>query len=419
MRKISVVSFAWNLILFCNVISSTIGSRDLIGTIGARRNPQCPAAFFNFGTSLTDTGNLLNALPYSPDVIKFADAENPPYGNTFFRRPAKRYSDGRLIPDFFSLAFGFPLLDTYVSPTVFNFTHGVNFAIGGVGVTNQISASQYLLPLQIKQFVRFQSSALIAQSQPECLSSFDSLPPRENFQNALYTLEFGSSDLRSAVHGGVSSAVIFGDIIPTTVKKIADSVTILYQYQARNFLIFNVYPLGCSPQTLTLLLTENLSKDKLGCIASVNEVADAYNRELFLKIGDLKASLPDANIILFDFYNATTEVLQNPSKYGFDSNSTLKACCGAPGVGSYNFNPNVTCAIDGSISCQNPDMYVSWDGVHFTDSFYGTVSRFILSGQFTSPSIDYDEICNLNFTNFPSSATYEKFYGGLCNVWYA
>ncbi|KAL3687092.1 hypothetical protein R1sor_013401 [Riccia sorocarpa] len=400
-------------------MSSTTGARGLISSLGSKETQQCPVAFFNFGTSMTDTGNLLNLLPYSPEVINFAYPENPPYGNTFFRRPAKRYSDGRLIPDFFSLAFGVPLLDTYSSPTVFNFKHGVNFAIGGVGLTSEIAGSKYFLPLQIKQFNRFQNSAFTAQSQPECKPSFKSLPPRETFQLALYTLEFGSSDLRSAFHGGVSSAVITEEIIPTTVKSIIDSVTILYHYQAKNFLIFNVYPLGCSPQTQTLLFSENLPKDDLGCIATVNELTEAYNRELHIKIEDLRTSLPDANIILFDFYNATVDILRNPSRYGFDPSSVLKACCGMAGLGSYNFNPNVTCASEGVKSCENPERYVSWDGVHFTDSFYQTVSKFILSGHYTFPSYDFGEICGLNFSNFPSSATYEEVYGGLCNVWYA
>jgi alpha-L-fucosidase len=55
----------------------------------------CPTGFANFGDSLTDTGNAVNAFALS------LDPENSPYGSTFFGKPAKRFSDGRVVPDFF------------------------------------------------------------------------------------------------------------------------------------------------------------------------------------------------------------------------------------------------------------------------------------------------------------------------------
>jgi len=45
---------------------------------------------FNFGDSNTDTGGFFAAFP----------AEKPPFGMTFFKRPAGRASDGRVIVDF-------------------------------------------------------------------------------------------------------------------------------------------------------------------------------------------------------------------------------------------------------------------------------------------------------------------------------
>jgi hypothetical protein len=56
-----------------------------------------PTGFANFGDSMTDTGNSLDAFPL------FQNVENNPYGETFFGAPAKRYSDGRLMPNFFSI----------------------------------------------------------------------------------------------------------------------------------------------------------------------------------------------------------------------------------------------------------------------------------------------------------------------------
>ncbi|CAN6311256.1 unnamed protein product [Urochloa humidicola] len=50
---------------------------------------------FSFGDSLTDTGNALRLSPGGG-----GPSSRPPYGETFFRRPTGRASDGRLVIDF-------------------------------------------------------------------------------------------------------------------------------------------------------------------------------------------------------------------------------------------------------------------------------------------------------------------------------
>lgn len=51
-------------------------------------------AIFNFGDSNSDTGGFWAAFP----------AQSGPFGMTFFKRPAGRASDGRLIVDFLGTA---------------------------------------------------------------------------------------------------------------------------------------------------------------------------------------------------------------------------------------------------------------------------------------------------------------------------
>ena len=53
-------------------------------------------AIFNFGDSISDTGNALLAGESSD----FSSIAELPYGETFFGRPSGRCSDGRLIVDF-------------------------------------------------------------------------------------------------------------------------------------------------------------------------------------------------------------------------------------------------------------------------------------------------------------------------------
>jgi len=65
------------------------------------------SAIFNFGDSITDTGNL--CTNGRPSQITFTQ---PPYGETYFGTPTCRCSDGRVIVDFLST-----LLDRSIQPT--------------------------------------------------------------------------------------------------------------------------------------------------------------------------------------------------------------------------------------------------------------------------------------------------------------
>ena len=65
------------------------------------KNTDCEfPAIFNLGDSNSDTGGLAASL-FAPTT---------PYGETYFRRPAGRFSDGRFIIDFIGSSFSFRFL---------------------------------------------------------------------------------------------------------------------------------------------------------------------------------------------------------------------------------------------------------------------------------------------------------------------
>ena len=89
------------------------------------------SAFIVFGDSTVDTGNN-NLIP------TIAKANFPPYGRDFNGGVATgRFSNGRLVTDFISEAFGLPsTLPAYLDPshTIDQLAKGVSFASGATGL---------------------------------------------------------------------------------------------------------------------------------------------------------------------------------------------------------------------------------------------------------------------------------------------
>eukprot|EP00262_Sarcandra_glabra_P012606 TRINITY_DN3281_c0_g1_i2.p1 TRINITY_DN3281_c0_g1~~TRINITY_DN3281_c0_g1_i2.p1 ORF type:complete len:236 (+),score=26.23 TRINITY_DN3281_c0_g1_i2:57-764(+) len=115
-------------------------------------------AIFNFGDSNSDTGGLSATFVPVP----------PPNGQTFFRSPAGRNCDGRLLIDFMANGLGLPFLNAYLDSVGSNFTHGANFATSSSTVLQQNLSlftggySPFSLDVQSWQFSQFKSRSKVA-----------------------------------------------------------------------------------------------------------------------------------------------------------------------------------------------------------------------------------------------------------------
>jgi len=71
-------------------------------SLGDVCRPKEHAALFVFGDSLFDVGNN-NYINTTADY----QANYSPYGETFFKYPTGRFSDGRVLPDFIGIHYNF------------------------------------------------------------------------------------------------------------------------------------------------------------------------------------------------------------------------------------------------------------------------------------------------------------------------
>lgn len=82
-------------------------------------------------------------------------------------------------------------------------------------------------------------------------------------------------------------------------------------------------------------------------------------------------------------------------------NQTIRACCGVGG--NYNYDANIWCGSTGTINgktvvakaCTDPDSYIIWDGVHWTDQANKLITKAILGGKYFEPAFSIAIQCDL------------------------
>ncbi|RLM91473.1 GDSL esterase/lipase [Panicum miliaceum] len=338
------------------------------------------AAIFNFGDSLVDAGNLV--VDGIPDYLATARL---PYGMTYFGYPTGRCSDGRLVVDFIAQELGLPLLPPSKAKNA-TFHRGANFAITGatsldtpffvargLGKTVWNSGS---LHTQIKWFQDMKPK--ICSSPEEC---------RELFRRSLFIVgEFGGNDYNSPLFAfrPLSEA---HDFVPHVVDSIGEGVEKLIAEGAVELVVPGVLPIGCFPVYLSIFRKQPEGYGgRSGCIKEMNTLSWVHNAALQRKIAELRAKHPGVRIMYADYYTPAIQFVLHAEKYGF-LKQTPRACCGAPGVGEYNFNLTAKCGDPGAYACDDPSNHWSWDGIHLTEASYGHIAKGWLYGPFADPPI--------------------------------
>ncbi|CAH8381971.1 unnamed protein product [Eruca vesicaria subsp. sativa] len=364
-------TFSFFFVTFMSL--ALLSLRPLSATVTA--GCQTPPVIFNFGDSNSDTGGLVAGL---------GNFIGLPNGRLYFRRSTGRLSDGRLLIDFLCQSLNTSLLRPYLdSLGGSSFLNGANFAIGGSSTLPK--RVPFSLNIQLMQFLHFKSKSLeLASTSNPSKGMFIS---ESGFRNALYMIDIGQNDIARSFSIGNSFSQT-AKLIPQFISEIKTTIKRLYDEGGRRFWIHNTGPLGCLPQKLSMVQSKDL--DQHGCLASYNSAAKLFNQMLDHMCEKLRIELRDATIIYIDIYAIKYSLIANSKTYGFER--PLMACCGYGGS-PYNYNARITCAHRGANVCDIGSRFISWDGIHYTETANAIVAMKILSMRYSKPQAPFLFFC--------------------------
>ncbi|KAF2318026.1 hypothetical protein GH714_041353 [Hevea brasiliensis] len=127
----------------------------------------------------------------------------------------------------------------------------------------------------------------------------------------------------------------------------------LHSLGARQLMVFGLGPMGCIPLQ-RVLSTSGSCQDR------TNKLAISFNQATSKLIDSLTTKLANASYKFGDAYDVVSDVITNPTKYGF--NNSDSPCCSFGRI-----RPALTC-VPASTLCKDRSKYVFWDEYHPSDS---------------------------------------------------
>ncbi|XVF67196.1 hypothetical protein PTKIN_Ptkin10aG0101000 [Pterospermum kingtungense] len=311
-------------------------------------------ALIIFGDSLFDPGNN----NYINTTFNY-QANFWPYGETFFRYPTGRFSDGRLIPDFIAEFAGLPLIPPYLQPgNSHKFIDGVNFASGGAGALVETHKGFVIdLKTQVSYFKKVEKSLRQELGDEEA---------KKLLSRAVYLISIGANDYLTR-----NSTASDEEYVAMVIGNLTNELQEIYKIGGRKFGFPNMATLGCVP----------FSKLRVGsngsCDEEVNKVALIHDRELPKVLEKLEKQLPGFKYANYNFYKTFGERLNNPSKYGFKDATT--ACCGS-GLYRGIYSCGGKRGIKEYELCKNPNENFFFDSYHPSEKAYQQFAKEMWSG---------------------------------------
>ncbi|OWM66843.1 GDSL esterase/lipase 1-like [Punica granatum] len=305
-------------------------------------HPENRTALFIFGDSLFDSGNS-NFLNTTSEFR----ANFYPYGETFFKHPTGRFSDGRLIPDFIAEYAGLPLIPPYLQPGKYEFTGGANFATSGAGALAETYSG---FVVDLKSQLR-----LFEKMEKQLKKNFGDELAAKTISEAVYLFSIGSGDYSSTffTNSTLFQSHSHEEYVAMVIGNITSVISGIYSKGGRKFGVNSLGPIGCSPIMRALEGTG-------ACLEELNELVKLHNGALAKALQKLGAKLDGFKYSRLDFFSVVMELIDNPSKYGFKE--VKEACCGS---GPYRGRTSCGGRRGEEYKlCPNPSDYIYFDSGH-------------------------------------------------------
>ncbi|XP_011086020.1 GDSL esterase/lipase At5g45960-like [Sesamum indicum] len=304
-----------------------------------------------FGDSTVDSGN--NNYVKTPFKSNF-----PPYGKDFVNGvPTGRFTDGRLVTDFMATYVGIKeYVPPYLDPnlTLEDLMTGVCFASAGSGfdpLTAQLSGV-ISVQRQLEYFKEYKAKleAAIGKERTKTLIS-----------KAAFLISAGTNDIvlnyfATPFRRQTYNITSYQQFLLEHVKQFIQG---LREEGAKVIGLVGLPPIGCLPIVITV--TSGEAEGERRCNHSLSSIALDYNQKLQKMLEAMQNS--SSTIIYYaDIYKPLNDIIQRPSRYGFDNVNS--GCCGS-GLIETTFMCNPA-----SLVCANPSKYLFFDSVHPTQAAY-------------------------------------------------
>ncbi|EOY27364.1 GDSL-motif lipase 2 [Theobroma cacao] len=321
--------------------------------------PKNHVALFILGDSLFDSGN-------NNYIDTIARANFWPYGETFFKYPTGRFSDGRLIPDFIAEYANLPLIQPYLQPGNHQFTYGVNFASAGAGALAE-TAQGFVIDLKTQLSYFKNVTKMLRQKLGDAEA-------KTLFSKAVYLINIGANDILSpfTTNSSVFQSLSKEEYVGMVIGNITDTIKEIYKKGGRKFGLSNLGALGCIPGMKVLVPGITGS-----CFEEATELAKLHNAALSKALQELAIKLEGFKYAKHDIYTSSSERTNNPEKYGFKEAEI--ACCGSGPYRGIDSCGGIRVVTEYEL-CADPSEYWFFDSGHLTEKAYKQLAELMWSG---------------------------------------
>ncbi|XP_022980654.1 GDSL esterase/lipase 1-like [Cucurbita maxima] len=317
---------------------------------------------FTFGDSLVDTGNN-NYI----NTRRIAQANYPPYGQTFFKYPSGRWSDGRVLPDFFAEYADLPWILPYLHPGNKRYVYGTNFASGGAGALHETNQG---LVMSLKTQARnFKKVERILRKQ------LGRTGVNTILSKGVYLIWIGTNDYSVyASDSKLFSSYSLEKYVDLVIGNLSSVIEEIHKKGGRKFVVINLW----SPNHIPLVQEEAVaSQGRDARLGQLNHLVELHNGQLYKELQRLTTKLKGFRYSYADSYKVVEEIASNPAKYGFKD--VKVACCGSGKLRGIQ-----SCGGQDTLKeyqlCENPKEHLFFDSNHGSDKGYQILAEMIWNG---------------------------------------